>query len=62
MGEVTPICEECRYSIKSYHALLCRAMNLPRPVAFMRDDRSECGAKGALFEPKVKYSEYDDAG
>ncbi len=54
-------CRKCKHSIKSYHSLLCKVMNLPKPVEYMRDDRSECGLKAMLFEPKddKRYSEYE---
>lgn len=56
-------CGECKHSTKSYNALLCLAMNMPKPVEYMRDDRSECGLAGYMYEPKSgigKYSEFDE--
>jgi hypothetical protein len=32
----------------------------PRLVEQMRDDRSECGFKGDLFEEVKRYAEFDD--
>ena len=55
-------CAECQHSIKSYGQLLCRVLNLPKTVSFMRNERSECGPEGMLWEPKKekKYAQYDD--
>lgn len=55
-------CRQCKNSVKSYSALLCTAMNMPRPVEFMRHECSECGPHAMMFEDKdKKYSEFDDA-
>lgn len=54
-------CRECRHSRKSHFSFLCMAMEIPKPTEYMRDDRSECGLKADLWEPKDrKYAEYDD--
>ncbi len=53
-------CEPCRYMIEGFHNDLCRAMQLPKPVAYMRSPLSQCGPEKMLFEPKRKYSELDD--
>ncbi len=54
-------CRKCRYSTPAYHSLLCTVENLPKPIEYMRDDRSACGMKAVLFEPKdKKYAEYDE--
>lgn len=55
-------CRECRFSTISYSKLMCSAQSFPKPVEYMRDERSMCGLAGALFEEKQdrKYGEYDD--
>lgn len=47
-----PDCNDCRSMTSSYHAKLCLAENLPKPVSYMRDPRSSCGPEKRLFDPK----------
>ena len=54
-------CRECANSMLSYAKLMCVAQSFPKPVEFMRDERSMCGLEGRLFEEKQdrKYAEYE---
>ena len=54
-------CRECKNSMISYSKLMCTAQNFPKPVEYMRDERSSCGLEGALFEEKQdrKCAEYE---
>ena len=54
-------CRECANSMLSYSKLMCVAQIFPKPVEFMRDERSMCGLEGRLFEQKEdrKYAEYE---
>ncbi len=53
-------CEGCRNLITGYSADLCKALQLPKPVAYMRSPLSQCGPEKMLFEPERKYAEFDE--
>lgn len=54
-------CRECKFSMISYSKLMCVAQSFPKPVEFMRDERSMCGLEGRMYEERAehKYSEYE---
>ena len=55
-------CRDCHYAVRRYMKLQCLAMNLPKPVEFMRHEKSDCGPNAAMFEPLgKKYEEHDNA-
>lgn len=53
-------CEGCNNLITGYNADLCKAMQMTKPVTYMRSPLSQCGPEKMLFEPVKKYSEFDD--
>lgn len=56
-------CRECFYGQGMiYNKRMCNVMNFPKPVEYMRNEQSDCGPEGMLFEPKEqkRYAEADD--
>ncbi len=56
-------CADCRSGQKVINSQrICDAMQLPKPVKYMRDPKSNYGPEGMLFEPVVerKYAEFDE--
>jgi len=52
-------CDRCIHSKQSYGKLLCTAMNISRPVEYMRHPKSECGPDALLFDAPGTEEEWD---
>lgn len=55
-------CRECKHGQKIVNLRrLCDVGLFTRPIEFMRDEQSECGHDGNLFEKaERRYAEFDD--
>lgn len=56
-------CDGCAHvdHVPGVHPMRCRppGFGLSLPVGIMREENSQCGPKGALWEPREKYHDHD---